>query len=222
MKASRGVLLLLLVAIAAGDEGALKKGKKLFKSIGEWEYTSCAHCHAVVAAEKERKETDHIRPGPPLLDTAHRGKWKTWREKKTFESAAAAGAHCAEVYQGRKLSAEQTKALDAYLRSISPGKDVKPLDWKYKTPLPESLDGGDAAKGEKKVALFCGGCHGPTDDHYQAELRKGRYKKAGVAQRVRGYTSPTKFKPEGRQMSFFGKERLSDEDLLDILAYLGR
>ena len=46
--------------------------------------------------------------------------------------------------------------------------------------------------------------------------------------KVRGWVrdkkakSGMKFKPNAGQMSFFATNRLSDEDLLDILAYIGK
>jgi hypothetical protein len=43
-----------------------------------------------------------------------------------------------------------------------------------------------------------------------------------VARKVRGYDAKGAFKPEEGSMSYFTNDRLSDEDLRNILAYVAQ
>jgi len=224
-------LLAGLVAVSALAQGAgdAAEGKKLFGDTGDYEYPSCAHCHATVSATDEFKATGHVRPAFPVFNAAHRGAYKNKPKGKAPATAADAGNICVKVFQKRKpLPAAQLAHLNAYIASVSPGKDAKPRKILYAPKLPADLDSGDAAKGKDKVVMYCGGCHGASDDHLQIELKAGKFKKNKVVMKVRGWIrdkkakSGMRFKPNAGQMSFFATNRLPDEDLLDILAYLGR
>lgn len=219
---------LFAMAVFAAD-GDIERGKKIFHGTGEdLDYPSCAHCHATVSAEDELK-TGIVHSAFPVYNTSHRGAWKN-KKKGGVKSAAHAGRICTIAFQKRKkpgLNDEQLADLNAFLLSKSPSKDVKPRKIGYAPKLPASLDGGDAAKGKKNVEMFCSTCHGPSDDHLQSELKAGRGNKLKIAMKVRGYvtdrkTKKKKFKANNGQMGFFAANRLSDEQLLDILAYLGK
>jgi len=213
-------------AWAAGD---VEKGRAIFNSTGEdFDYPSCANCHATVSAETELKETKHIRPAFPVFNTSHRGAWKNKKAGK-LPTAGDAGNICVKEFQKREksLTASELEHLNAFLASVSPGTDVKPRKIMYAPKIPESLDGGDKDKGKVIVAQMCSVCHGPTDDHFQSELKPGRRKKMKVAMKVRGWitdkkTKKLKFKADAGQMGFIAKNRLSDAQLLDVLAYLGK
>jgi mono/diheme cytochrome c family protein len=222
------VLLGGLTALAQGA-GDIEKGRKMFVETGEeFDYPSCAHCHATVAPEEEAKSTGHIRPGFPVRDTAHRGAWKN-KKRGTLATAADAGNICVVAFQKRaRLSPARLADLEAYLRANSPDREVKPRKIGYNPALPASLDGGDAERGKKTVGLYCGGCHGKSDEHFAFNLRARSKKKRKVAMKVRGYIRDTRsesgmrFKPSSGMMSFFAKDRLPDRDLLDIIAYVGK
>jgi mono/diheme cytochrome c family protein len=214
-------------ALAGG--GDAERGRKLFHDTGDYAYPSCAHCHAAVPAKDEVEKARHRRPGFPIYDSAHRGAWKNKARGKGPATAGDAGNTCVVAFQKRKkLDAARVADLNAYITSLSPNKAAKPRRIGYAPALPESLDGGDPEKGKKKVALHCGGCHGPGDEHLQYPLKAAKHKKRKVAMKVRGWIEDEKresgmrFKPDTGQMSFFAKDRLPDEDLLDILAYLGK
>ncbi|MHC4959232.1 MAG: hypothetical protein ACYTGN_12760 [Planctomycetota bacterium] len=218
------------VTVSAQGGGSVETGKKMFHDTGEdLDYPSCAHCHATVDVKDEAEKTGHIKPAFPVFNTAHRGGWKNKPVTKGPKTAGDAGNICVVAFQkrGKKLPAGQVAHLNAYLQSVSPGKDVKPRKINYAPKIPASLDGGDKAAGEKKVQMYCGGCHGQSDDHLQSALKAGRYKKSKVAMKVRGWikdkkTGKPRFKANNGMMSFFAKDRLPDKDLLDILAYLGK
>ena len=214
------------VAWAAGD---VEKGRKIFIGTGEdLDYPSCAHCHATVSPQEELSQTKHIRPAFPVHNTAHRGAWKNKKAGKV-KTAGDAGNICVRAFQKRKkgLTPDELANLNAYLASISPGKDVKPRKIGYAPKLPENLDGGDKENGKKIVAQTCLVCHGPSDDHIQSELKPGRRNKMKVAMKVRGWirdkkTKKLKFKANAGMMGFIATNRVSDQELLDVLAYLGK
>ncbi|MHC4547300.1 MAG: c-type cytochrome [Planctomycetota bacterium] len=225
----RRTALLLLIGLTAWAQGALgdpERGRRIFHDTGEnLAYPSCAHCHAVVDDAAEVK-TGRVRPGHPVFNSAHRGAWKNGNRK--LKTAGDAGNTCVVSFQKRKrLPADRVADLEAYLRTISPGK-AKPRRLGFEPALPESLDGGDRARGRTLVQRYCAGCHGASEQHLQDELKAGRRKRGKVAMKVRGWIKDKRapggmrFKPAHGQMSFFAKDRLPDEDLRDILAYVGR
>jgi len=228
-------LIVAWVAAAIGTQalaqgaGNAAEGKKLFVDSGEdLDYPSCAHCHATVSAAEELAKTGHIKPAFPVFNSAHRGAWKNKKAGKVA-TAGDAGNFCVKAFQKRKkFKADKLAHVNAYLATLSPSTTIKPRKINYKPKLPESLDGGDAIKGQKAVQIYCGACHGASDDHLQFELRPGKKAKLKIAMKVRGWVRSSKaesgrvFNPAKGQMSFFAKDRLSDETLLDILAYLGK
>ena len=217
------------LTVLAQDGGSADAGKTMFHDSGEdLDYPSCAHCHATVPASEELAKTDHIRPAFPVYNTSKRGSWKNKPpSEKGPKSAGDAGNICVRAFQKRtKLPAADVAALNAFLASVSPG-EAKPRTIKYSPKVLTSFDGGDAEAGKKKIQIYCGGCHGPSDDDVQFELRKGKIKKMKVAMKVRGWVKDKKkggmrFKANNGQMSFFAKDRLPDKDLLDIIAYVGK
>jgi len=226
------LLLLVLVAlltaaltVSAQGGGSAEAGKKLFYDTGEdFDYPSCAHCHAIVDVKKELASTGHIRPAFPVFNTSGRGAWKNKPAGK-LASAGDAGNICVGAFQKRKrLPEDKIADLNAFLATVSPGK-AEPRKIKYAPKLPESLEGGDPAAGKKNVQTYCGGCHGKSDDHLQSELKAGKRPRIKVAMKVRGWVKKKgklRFKANNGMMSFFAKDRLPDKDLLDILAYLGK
>ena len=218
------------LSVSAQGGGDAARGQKIFNDSGEeLDYPACASCHATVSKEEEANKTGHVRPAFPVYNTSHRGAWKNAKAGKGPKSSGDAGNICVRAFQKRKkLPADQVADLNAYLLTLSPSKDVKPRKIAYAPKLPGSLDGGDKAKGKAKVQLHCGGCHGDSDDHIQFTLKAGKRKKKTVAMKVRGWIrdkkakSGMRFKANNGMMSFFAKDRVSDADLLDILAYLGK
>ncbi|MEE8107436.1 MAG: c-type cytochrome [Planctomycetota bacterium] len=214
------------LAFAAGD---VEKGRAIFTGTGEdLEYPSCAHCHATVSAETELKATKALRPAYPIFNTSHRGAWKNKKPGK-LKTAGDAGNICVKAFQKREksLTPAELENLNAFFATVSPGTDVKPRKIKYAPKIPESLDGGNKDKGKTLVAQMCSVCHGPSDDHIQSELKPGRRPKMKVAMKVRGWirdrkTKKLKFKADAGMMGFIAENRLSDAQLLDVLAYLGK
>lgn len=224
-----GVALLATTGfVAAQDSRYALMGKKIFTDTGDFDYPSCSHCHATVSVKEELKQTGKVKIAFPVFNTAHRGAYKNKKQGK-YPTSGDAGNTCVQAFQKRdKLPASDIANLNMFLLTVSPSKDVKPRKIKYAPRVLKNFDGADAARGKKNVEVFCSTCHGKTDDHIQFELRAGKFNKTRVAMKVRGYIKDSKkksgmrFKPDAGQMSFFAMNRLSDKQLLDIIAYLGK
>ena len=214
---------LLGLAVAGPDEAKspAERGKALFHDTKGLEYPSCAMCHNLEPEAEERKKAEHLPQGATLYGSAVR---QGWRNRSTYADVGEASQTCAKLWQKRKkgLKADQRADLVAFLKTLVP-KGPWPMRKVQRTPkLLEELDGGDAEKGKKLIELHCGGCHGAGVDDFSSELRPNRLRKPVVARKVRGYNAKSKFKPEDGMMSYFTYDRLPDEDLKHILAYLGR
>ena len=129
---------------------------------------------------------------------------------------------CAKRWQGRKkgLKAAQRADLMAFLAKAAPETGTLPKRKIRRPKLMKSVDGGDATKGKALTERYCAGCHNESDESISFPFRLGKRKKAAIARSVRGYDAKRKFKP--KSMSYYTVERLSDADLLHIVAYLGR
>ena len=221
---------LVTVTSAQGVAGDAKIGKKLFEDSNDLEYPSCAHCHATVPVQDELKKTGVVRIAHPVFNTTHRGAYKNKAKGKDPTTPGDAGNQCAKAFQERKkgLPKQDIAHLNAYMATISPDKEVKPRKIGYKPKVLASFDGGDAEKGKKAVQVYCSTCHGDSDEHVAFGFKRNRITKKKIAMKVRGWVRSSKaksgmrFSPAKGMMSFFAKDRLSDKDLLDIIAYLGK
>jgi len=205
------------------DPAAVERGRALFRDTQEGLAASCADCHSLLPPEKEKKKAEHLGPGASLWGSAKRA---GWRNVEFYDDVGAASGLCARVYQERKggLTEKQQDDLTAFLLTQGP-KDKQrgelPARKVEKKPkLLRKYPDGDKKKGEKLYTRYCTGCHNDAEDAVSFEIRPGRKRRAQIARRVRGYTARRRFKPDA--MSYYPTHRLSDEQLGDILAYLGR
>jgi mono/diheme cytochrome c family protein len=212
-------LLLVCCALALGaDDAAVKRGKALFHDTQDLEYPSCAQCHSLLPEKEELKKSKHLGPGATLYGAVVR---QGWRNMNTFKDVGEASQACAKNWQKRKrgLKAAQRADLIAFLEQYAPEKPL-PKRKVVRPKLPKSLDGGDKSKGKALAERYCIGCHNDSDESISFPFRAGRKTKAAIVRAVRGYDSKRKFKP--KTMSYYTTERLSDAQMLDIAAYLGR
>jgi len=217
-------LFLLLTGLAFAKENkpaseAVARGKKLFLDNQDWDYPACADCHNTVPEKDEKEKAKYLGPGVTLHGAARRA---GWRNLTRFENVAEASDYCAEKWQDRKngLDAKQKKDLLAYLESIGGDKALPMREVERKPKLLKEIGGGDATKGKKTAIRYCGKCHNP--DGLSFDLEPGSKKKDLIARKVRGYNAKRKFKPWKGTMSYYTTDRLSDEDLRDIIAFLGK
>jgi mono/diheme cytochrome c family protein len=218
-------ILFLGVALAEPDPDPdpVKRGKKIFFDTGgdEFpEYPSCAQCHALVPPKEEAK-LKQVGPAATLFGSAVR---KGWRNMKTYRGVGHALQYCAKTWQGRKGGFKSGPLADlvAFLETAVPAKPLPARKVQKKPKMPKTLDGGDADKGKKLVERYCTLCHHDKDDALSSVLKPRKKKRLTLARKVRGYDAKGKFKPQDNQMSYYTQDRLTDAELLHILAYLGK
>jgi mono/diheme cytochrome c family protein len=201
------------------DTAAIERGKKLFADTQDFDYASCADCHNVVPEDKEAKEAKFLGPGGTLFGSARRA---GWRNRDTFKDVVDASEYCAKTWQKRKkgFDAKQEADLGAYLRSIGGKKPLPKRKVERKPKLLDEIGGGDAEKGKKTAIRYCGRCHNP--DGLSFDLEPNSKKRDLIARKVRGYDAKRKFRPQKGTMSYYTTDRLTDEQLRDIIAFLGK
>lgn len=223
MRIATGLLLGLMVlglALADSGDGAAERGEKVFHDRQEGMYPSCADCHSLLPEEKEA-EAEHRGPGTTLHGAAVR---EGWRNMNTYADVGDASQKCAKSWQVRKggLDTAQRGDLVAFLRTHGPEGPLPKRDVQRKPTLAKDLSGGDAEKGKRLTATWCMACHNEAEDAVSFPFEPNKRKRDQVARKVRGYDAKGAFKPEEGSMSYFTNDRLADDDLKHILAYVAK
>ncbi|GEM_PF-460256 len=220
---------------AAGDADILTqeqladRGQQIFRdrNFGNMEI-ACVDCHADF--DEALADDDRIRPGHSILGAHQRV--ETWNGEFSGDGlrrTAAGAAKCAYYFQERgtsvedALSPEEAEALMAFYAYISPGDEAPRLDWQAVTWPgdpdfdPETFEAeieeieklrGDRRRGEELFSRACAPCH---DTGIGPATRLLKRKSDQVPQTVRA--------GEGF-MPFFSRDKLSDQDVADIQAFV--
>jgi len=209
----------LQLAFADTDDAA-KRGESLFRDRQEGLYPSCADCHSLLPEEQEAK-AEQRGPGATLYGAAVR---EGWRNMNTFRDVGEASQKCAKAWQKRKggLDDGQRSDLTAFLRTHAPEGALPKREVQRQPKLGKHLGGGDAEAGKRLSATWCVACHNEAEEALSFAFEPGKRKRDQVARKVRGYDAKGAFKPEEGSMSYFTNDRLSDEALNHILAYIAK
>ncbi|MEQ9501013.1 MAG: c-type cytochrome [Deltaproteobacteria bacterium] len=212
--------LLSMLATAYGEADA---GKKVFHDAGlGTRGVSCAHCHAT--EEDETTGDGLIRAGHTLFGVAKRGAWRGDTKRKKFATLSEAVDECVRLFMGTDgLEGADKITLAAYLKSISKKKKARPdLDTglvpnnDYDRP---EFNNGDADRGRPLFFAACHSCHPGAKAGIAPSLEKSSV--ALVAQKVReGNGLLRGSRKPGEWMPSFGRERLTDQQVADIAAYV--
>lgn len=224
-RSMRGVLALLACVAAFGlafadSDDPAARGERLFRDRQEGLYPSCADCHSLLPEEEERKAEQHG-PGATLHGAAAR---EGWRNMNTYKDVGEASQKCAKAWQKRKggLDAAQRGDLVAFLRTHAPAGTLPKREVQRQPKLAKDLPGGDAETGRRLVTSYCALCHNEAEDALSFPFEPRKRKRDEVARKVRGYDAKGAFKPEEGSMSYYTNDRLTDEDLKHILAYVAK
>ncbi len=216
-------------------KGQSSSGRQLFYSSAlSTNGLSCAHCHADF---DERKQDDgRIRAAHSLYNGAGRKTWwgKNPEDPDRFPNMASAALVCIEDYMRskQKLTAQQLLDLQKYLESItrrpvSTPQVIAPAA--DKTGLYPGFEGGNKFKGRNFFYAACHACHPngnkgiapaiPRDREpafYAKKIREGN----GLGAVLSGL-DPNAYDPRlGLFMPFFGADRLENEQISDIIAFI--
>lgn len=217
-------------ASAAAPTGNGGAGEKLFisTSLGKVK-SSCASCHSV-GGKDSRIKAGHTLAGV----TKRTATWNGMYKGADLEKNAYGGNLCATLFQDKKggLKPDEVASLNEYLKSLesAPGAVTKNLtiQWAAKPPLKaeESVDEkvakpilkaimktpGDVQAGEGVFAKSCANCHS-----FKEKLVGPKFT-ADIAGEAEIIASAIRFGYNA--MPFFAKDKLTDQQVADVVAYI--
>lgn len=233
-----GLVAALCATLLAGCPGeerpAVEVGRELFGdpdfSPSSFNQFACSTCHT--DAETDRR--GRILPGLSLAGVANR---ETYWGGAEDQLLGAVNFCLVTFMRGVALTPEdpEGRALAEYLKSISPGTARTPgLPFTILHTIDEITSSGNPDRGQATYAAACQGCHGSTGngrgkldpksltlpkeatDYYDKNLPGISYRLI-FTEKIRHGA----FFGIGGVMPLFGAERISDDQLADIFAYLG-
>jgi len=206
----------------------MQSGRRLFRS-DDWTATklTCFHCHADFN-EKKNPDNRRIRPGHSLFNSANRSEWQTW-DGQVLRSLEAAIATCAERWLterdgskgGNPPEKHHLRQLVAYLEweDLSPERKTKALKpvWAKEIPGDRLLKAGDEGLGMGIYRRACVYCHQEDGSGPGPSLIRNGYSRHQIARKIRGIDN---LGLRGLVMPPFPKDRLSDRQLINVVAYV--
>jgi len=206
----------------AGERGdaAAVDGEQVFEQPApDGNAFACASCHAL----SEPAADGLHRVGVPLGTAARR---------PSFHAGAVDGLHEAvnvcltEWMMAGALSADDPRwlGLEAYLEAQA-GDEAAAAESITIAAVPAVLDVGDFARGGEVFSKTCAACHGPDarGTPLAPALAGMHFTTEFVATRVRtgGPRDSTVYEGlSGSRMPFWAAERLTDAELLDVVAFV--
>ncbi len=205
-----------------GADDSMSEGERVFRGeVEDGNTFTCATCHAL-----REPEADGLRRvGHPLGDAAHR---PTYKNGELTQMRDAVNTCLQEWMNAEPWTAEDERwrALEQFLEEQAPEGPAEPLRFEIvDPPLTPDLEGGDADAGRELFNRSCVSCHGADGlGTLLAPPVGGRGLEAGyVAERVRhsGRSDSAVYDGlTGGVMPFWSADRLSDDELRDLVAWL--
>lgn len=213
--------------------GEVERGRAIFSdpsiATSSSNVFSCATCHAVDAASV----ADRVLPGTPLAGATLRVSFWGGREDDLLTAINRCRAFFMDTPAPWTGAEPEARALYTFLASL-PAADTTPVPFTIPEVVAVPVGSHDAARGEGVFARACASCHGA--------LHTGKGRLAPLAPKLPDETlnehaatyaeseRPLVFVEKARHGPFFqyggvmppfSVETLSDEDLSNLLAYLG-
>ena len=233
------VLVIALLTVTAEAQmtlsGTPNAGRRLFYSAAiSSNGLSCAHCHADF--DESRRDDDQIRAGHSLQNAAGRETWwgKDPGAADAYPNVAVASIVCVPHYlrNADMLTAQQMLDLQAYLKAITVRSVRAPLaiaptadhTGEYKGFAP-----GNRFSGKLVFYAACHTCHPNTHAGIAPAIPRKK-ERAFYARKIRegdglgavlAGVDPNAYDPaSGEFMPYFGADRLTDQQISDVIAYL--
>jgi cytochrome c len=217
------LLLLTLSAFGceANDEDGEVAADRLLYSMphDDGNTFACATCHAL----SEPSDDGLTRPGHPIGDAANRA---TFKDGQLTALLDAVNTCRQEWMAAPPFSADEPRwlALQAFLQEQAGADDAEPIELQIVDP-PDDVSGGDEIVGEELFNSRCIVCHGESGVGTERAPRIAGTGLDGdfIARKVRRSGDPeSTVYPDllfGR-MPFWQADRLSDQELVDIVAFV--
>ena len=215
-----------LVLTAAGCSGfSLMPGPLLYSQAmpaGTGNTFACATCHALT----EPAEDGLIRPGHPIGDATRRPSYKGGQTTEMLEAVNG----CLEEWMGADPWTEESlewRGLHLWLDALAseiPAGTAPTVPLEIVQP-PTDLTGGDMTRGNDLFNQRCIVCHGENavGTERGPQLAGTMLDPAYIASRIRTSGSATSRFYDGLSfgaMPFWGADRLSDQELRDIVVWV--
>ena len=186
---------------------------------------ACGTCHAL-----EEPVSDGIRrPGHPFDDVLNRPSYKSGNLDEFVDAANSCRADWMGIEEPWTEDSEEYTDLVAFLEEEIGTDDGEALEFTIIAPPPPmaELMGGSMAEGEDVFNETCAVCHGEGASGSElAPALVGEFLDVDlIARRVRTSGSPDSVAYEGAgltggRMPFWSEERLSAEELQDVIAFV--
>jgi mono/diheme cytochrome c family protein len=216
------VILVAVVSLAgcSGSDAAAPSGGALYSERHDDGNTfACATCHAV----GEPAPDGFRRPGHPIGDAANRPSYKNGQ---LTELRDAVNSCRVEWMAATAFASDDSRwiALRDFLQSEAGTAAAPAIRYEIVSP-PSDLGGGDASTGRDTFNQTCVVCHGvnATGTERGPALRGETLTDELVAERVRTSgpsNSPVYPGLTDGIMPFWAADRLSDDELLDVTAFV--
>ena len=197
-----------------------KMGETIYRStVEDGNSFACATCHALT-----EPAADHRRPGHSLGDAAARPHFKNGQvdELRDAVNSCLTEWMNAEAWE---TSDERWVALETFLDEIAP-PSAEPLSFTVlAAPSESDLGGGDPAAGREVFNASCAVCHGEdaagTDQAPSLMVRQLGAAEIGRRVRTSGRSDSAVYNGlTGGVMPFWAADRLSNDELRDMVAWL--
>lgn len=203
-------------------ESSSSPGERLYReSLEEGNTYACATCHAL----QEPASDGLLRPGHPIGNATKRPTYKNGQ----FDEMLSAVNSCLEEWMNAptwEKSDDDWKTLRDWLDSQATTDSAEPLEYDVASP-PSDLGGGNAEEGRQIFNNRCAVCHGKdaAGTNRAPALRRSDLAPDYVAERIRlsGDSDSSVYDGlTGGQMPFWSKQRLSDGELRNVVAYVAQ
>ncbi len=216
----RIITIALLFLSACGSNSNEIRGDEVFlEPSSDGNSFACGTCHA----ENEPAADGFTRPGHPMTNVTSRPHYKNGEVDNLIDAVNSCRQEWMNAPEYTE-SSDEWQALLAHLESLDDGSSPQALSFEIRQP-PATLLGGDVMDGQEAFNSRCIVCHG--------EDAKGTIRgpnlvgdlltEEQIARRVRTSGRGDSDVYEGLTggiMPFWAPDRLSDEQLVDVIAFV--